>query len=187
MNYSVYQRAPEYCVHETLLADILSPYKSYATYLKDAVIIDRTNETAFPPDEKKHLKALVTARGRFKIPEPCYIDDTGHFNSVEFNICFNQLAYVLMAQCLREKLLKKLASYSYNFYKEKQLSSMFIVNFFCQFRKPINAQRFWGDLSLTKISVRGHSIFIRAYCAFYDELNGFADGDVLLAFHDQKK
>ena len=44
---------------------------------------------------------LISAKGRFSIPDSCYIDDTGHFNAVEFNICFNQLAYVPSASASR--------------------------------------------------------------------------------------
>ncbi|MEO1375818.1 MAG: FcoT family thioesterase, partial [Cyanobacteria bacterium J06635_10] len=42
----------------------------------------------------------------FSIPESCYIDDTGHFNSVEFNICYNQLFYIIIAYLIKNQLLE---------------------------------------------------------------------------------
>ena len=50
---------------------------------------------------------LIVGKGRFSIPESCYIDDTGHFNAVEFNICYNQLAYVLFAGVIDAGLMHK--------------------------------------------------------------------------------
>ncbi|MGW6540873.1 FcoT family thioesterase [Streptomyces sp. NPDC055051] len=46
----------------------------------------------------------LTGSGMFTIPEPCYIDDTGHFNAVEFNICYNQLAYYTLAAMIRDRV-----------------------------------------------------------------------------------
>jgi len=86
------------------LADILRPYRPHARYLKSAEI---TAFRAKAADDKSKT-ALVTAGGRFSIPESCYIDDTGHFNAVEFNICFNQLAYVAFGKCLEANILKNL-------------------------------------------------------------------------------
>ena len=53
------------------------------------------------------MKKLITGKGRFSIPESCYIDSTGHFNAVEFNICYNQLAYVLFAGCINAGVMGK--------------------------------------------------------------------------------
>jgi hypothetical protein len=63
------------------------------------------------------------------IPESCYIDDTGHFNAVEFNICFNQLAYVLFGKCVDAGILQKLRHEKVNVisfpdYKLHRLPSM---------------------------------------------------------------
>src|SRR6188768_4512201 len=40
------------------------------------------------------------ARGNFVGQPAWYIRDTGHFNAIEFNICYNQIVYVLLAQCV---------------------------------------------------------------------------------------
>src|SRR5882724_11344285 len=88
--------APSTCVpmdiSDTLVADILKPYRPHARYLRSAQITHFRDKAA---EGIAANKGLVTAAGRFSIPESCYIDDTGHFNAVEFNICYNQLAYVM--------------------------------------------------------------------------------------------
>jgi FcoT-like thioesterase domain len=70
-----------------LAAEILRPYKQNATYLKSAEITHVNDKSAISPGTADHK--LVSGKGRFSIPESCYIDDTGHFNAVEFNICYN--------------------------------------------------------------------------------------------------
>ena len=75
-----------------LLSLVLRPYKMHCRYLKTADL-----EAAQDPGP--------TVAGNFEIDESCYIDDTGHFNSVEFNICYNQLAYYLIAKSVQEGLL----------------------------------------------------------------------------------
>src|ERR1041384_5399948 len=73
-----------------LLAEVMRVYLPHCRYLKSA-------ELAATPE--------LTAIGRFEIGDSCYIDDTGHFNAVEFNICYNQLAYYLIAKTVQEGLL----------------------------------------------------------------------------------
>ena len=36
----------------------------------------------------------------------CCIDDTGHFNSVEFHICYNQTLYYTVAKSVQERLVR---------------------------------------------------------------------------------
>src|SRR5262245_56508099 len=80
-------------IDDAFVADILRPYRAHARYLKSAEIT-HVHDKAVPQGRGKP-SSLITGMGRFSIPESCYIDHTGHFNAVEFNICFNQLAYVV--------------------------------------------------------------------------------------------
>ena len=82
-------------ISDTFVADILKPYRPRATYLRSAEITQFSEEAL---EDSASDVSLVTGAGRFSIPESCYIDDTGHFNAVEFNICYNQLAYVVFAK-----------------------------------------------------------------------------------------
>ena len=83
-------------ISKDFIDDILKPYRKHAQYLKSAELTHFQDKCSCATKGKD--AGLITAKGRFSIPESCYIDDTGHFNAVEFNICFNQLAYV----CLRQ-------------------------------------------------------------------------------------
>ncbi len=76
-------------VNRDLLKLFLEPYKEDCKYLKKAYF--NSNES------RKEDRNLGFIKGEFAIPYSCYIDDTGHFNSVEFNICYNQLFYILIA------------------------------------------------------------------------------------------
>lgn len=64
----------------SLLAQVLNPYKAHCKYLKSAQVTKEGDP---------HDGGRVIGRCEFSIPQSCYIDDTGHFNSVEFNICYN--------------------------------------------------------------------------------------------------
>jgi FcoT-like thioesterase domain len=68
------------------IAEVLQPYRANAKYLHAAELTYVRSDAA-ANDEA----SLVVGRGHFTIPASCYIDDTGHFNAVEFNICYNQL------------------------------------------------------------------------------------------------
>jgi hypothetical protein len=72
-------------VDSAVLAVVLAPYKLNCRYLLSVVA-----------EYGQKGCSLASARAEFSIPESCYIASTGHFNAVEFNICYNQLAYSLM-------------------------------------------------------------------------------------------
>lgn len=94
------QQIPENIFHKVLL-----PYQENKTkYLKKATMINL---------EKKE-SGLLTIIGDFEILNSCYIDSTGHFNAVEFTICFNQLAYVLFGYVFFNDLFKYFPIRNYN-------------------------------------------------------------------------
>ena len=72
------------------VSKVLAPYFEHTTYLKEATMIRRATHGSEKPRD-------LVAAGEFHIGQSCYIQSTGHFNAVEFNICFNQLAYVTYA------------------------------------------------------------------------------------------
>ncbi len=169
--------------------EILSPYKDHATYLRSAFVVDADVNDGGSARKDDRNKALMTAFGEFAIPESCYIDDTGHFNAVEFNICFNQLAYVLFAECFRKDLLPKIApalakklGMNYAGYRTHQLSSMFIVKYQSRFKAPIDSDLFHGELSVRRVSSMANTFFAHTHVVFSDANGGLADGDILLAF-----
>jgi len=156
---------------ETLLSDVLRPYaKPKTQYLKSATVTTGGG--------------LASARGEFAIPYPCYIDDTGHLNSVEVNICFNQLMYYLIAKCVQDRLVPAFDEWTMADYWAKQLPDMLIANFRSNFRRPINSAAFTGEVSFAEFTERNRSRPVQLIdmpWRFWDEHGGVADGEVRMA------
>jgi hypothetical protein len=170
-------------IADTFAAEILKPYRANATYLKSAEIVRVNDKLAIAGTDQK----LIVGRGRFAIPESCYIDDTGHFNAVEFNICFNQLAYVLFAGCIDAGLMHKVRAgevdvLSIAEFKHHQLPAMMIVSLESRYFKPLNSKDFSAELSINKISAVGDAWFFFTEITFSDSEGVKAKGAVTLAF-----
>lgn len=153
----------------SVLDDVLSPYKPGCRYLRTATV-------GYGPS------GVVEASGEFCIPESCYIADTGHFNAVEFNICYNQIAYVMFAEVTRQVLVPQASNFGYERFKEVQLGKSFIVKMSNQFKRPIDTRRFFAKTALLRVGpfVRG-VMFLDTSVHFFDEDGGEACGNVLLA------
>jgi len=160
-------------ISKDFIAEILKPYRTHAQYLKSA--------------ELTHYRD----KGRFSIPCSCYIDDTGHFNAVEFNICFNQLAYVLFGKCLEADILKNLrlekANVSFGDFKRHQLASMLIVSIESRYYKMLKSDDFTAELTINRISASAGAYFCFTSISFADADGVKAKGTVLLAFAPPKE
>lgn len=154
-----------------LLGKVLEPYYLNCHYLKNASV----------ECHGKTPLIEIVARGVFSIPESCYTESTGHFNAVEFNICYNQLAYYLLAECFEHELLPVFSSWSREKYYHHHLYDFYIVNFSSTFRKSIDPLEFEGSIEITKVKVKGKTIFIQTKCHFQDKNQGSAEGKALLA------
>lgn len=166
------------------IADILKPYRTHAQYLKSAAITQFSDKASLG---EAGAGPLVTASGRFSIPESCYIDDTGHFNAVEFNICYNQLAYVLFAKCIESGLLHQLRNEKVDVlslpeFKQHQLPSMVIVSIESRYYKQLSSDDFSGEMAINKISSVGAAWFFFTTVTFSDSEGVKAKGSVVLAF-----
>lgn len=154
---------------------VLKPYRKHTTYLKKTVC--HWNKD----------KNYPTMKGDFQINESCYIDDTGHFNAVEFNICYNQLGYTYLGHCIKEGILPELSYFAQgnnSEFFEKQLSHFLIVDIHSTYKRPINAKQFYGETTIKSISKKANFTFIVMPCKFYDDGNGKAFGEVKLAIID---
>lgn len=162
-------------VNTNLVNLFLEPYKDDCKYLQKAYF---SNSQA----QKNHEnQSLWVIKGDFAIPESCYISATGHFNSVEFNICYNQLFYIMIAYLLDNHLLAVMQDWDLETYKRRQLSNFLIVKFSSIFRRPINPSKFQGTLSINKSSVRGNLIILKTTCNFSDNQDGWSEGDITIA------
>lgn len=150
---------------------VLNPYYSHSRYLKRAW---------FQQVESLGTQGLIM-NGEFAIPESCYIDDTGHFNAVEYNICFNQICYVHLAHCIKHGLIPELSDYDMDTFWEKQLPNVLIAKLASSYQSQMNAKHFYGTYGINTIKKTAKCTFIKTYCHFYDDGNGKSTGEVTLA------
>ncbi len=164
--------------HDKVLLDrVLAVYKPNCRYLYD------TSVTAEGDPQDKGGR--IRLRGDFHIPESCYIADTGHFNAVEFNICFNQMIYFIMAKSLKERVLRAFDSWTMEDFWERQLPDMFIVDFSSSFRHAMRGRRFWGELDIVRAVNRnggnGQLIILDTECRYGEAGTLACHGKVRLA------
>jgi hypothetical protein len=167
------------------IGEILSPYRRHSRYLQEARIVDFRDKAAEGPAA---TTGLITAEGKFSIGESCYIDDTGHFNAVEFNICYNQLAYVMFGKCVAEGLMQRLRCErvevpTFSEFKRHQLPNMVIVNIESRYYRQLDARSFTGTLTLDRISPVGGAWFFFTTMTFADREGVKAKGSVILAYN----
>lgn len=154
-----------------LLSNVLRPYARPRTqYLKSATVAVSDGS--------------ASAEGTFAIPFPCYIDDTGHLNSVEVNICFNQLMYYLIAKCVQERALPEFDAWTMEDYWAKQLPDILIARFSSTFKRPIDSAAFTGEVSFADFRQTNRSRPVQVIdmpWRFWDEAGGYAEGEVRMA------
>lgn len=119
-----------------LLDDVLACYKPHCRYLATLEVDGRHGS------------------GTFSIPESCYIDDTGHLNAVEVNICYNQLLYAMIATAVRDGADPVFESWTMDEFWRRRLGDILIARFTAEFRKPIDARAFRGELTFERVVAR---------------------------------
>ncbi len=161
-----------YC-DDKLLERVLSPYYSNCHYLRTAnVYVGEDNKQGCTP---------LMAKGEFSIIRSCYIQDTGHFNAVEFNLCYNQLAYYLLAMSVKHHLLDIFTDWNMAQFLQQQLTHFYIVKFNSRYYKPIHPKEFFGVIEIEKVSTKNKkSTFLYTKCSFFDNQNGQSEGQVLI-------
>jgi len=160
-----------------LLSQVLRPYRAHCQYLKTAVLEVASNQ-------------MPTVAGDLGIGESCYIDDTGHFNAVEFNICYNQLIYYLIAKSVKEGLVPALRSWTLDDFWRAQLPDILITEFRSRFKRTMRGKRFFGSVSLADVVRVDQSawskplIVLHTTCRFWDEPGGLSVGKVTIAIQN---
>jgi (3R)-3-[(carboxylmethyl)amino]fatty acid synthase len=155
---------------------VLSPYREHCQYLRSATV--------------QAADGKVSAACEFSVGESYYIDSTGHFNAVEFNICYNQAAYYLIAQTVQHGLMPAFAGWTLADFWERQLSGVLIVEFNTTFQHQINPAAFHGELTFREAwqhaatATNPALVAIETTCKFWDDVDGRCRGRVLLAVTD---
>ena len=124
---------------EELLSRVLIPYRDNCKYLKKLSMEYLPVSSHVSADASE---ASIAAIGELSIGESCYIDSTGHFNAVEFQICANQLMYAMGAEVTRLRILRAFSSMDLEGYYERQLPNVLITNVTMAFKKVMNPRRF---------------------------------------------
>ncbi|MEU9191154.1 FcoT family thioesterase [Streptomyces sp. NPDC048484] len=161
-----------------LLEQVLRPYRDNCKYLKAATITVEGDSLE---------SGRITATCEFEIPESCYIDDTGHFNSVEFNICFNQMFYYVAAKAVQEGFMYPFSRWSTEDYWKRQLADFLITDFRSSFRSAMSGRSFRGEIEVVDIAewegsdIRDPLIVMRTQCRYWDEFGGESRGDISIA------
>jgi hypothetical protein len=161
-------------VDPQLLARVLTPYKPHCRYLRTAAV-------RYPA-----ARSTAAASGTFVIPESCYIASTGHFNAVEFNICYNQLTYCLLAKCIEDGALEVFDGWTLAEFSHRQLSDYLIARFFSAFHKPLTASTVQGEVEIAQVTVRRDATFMKTVCRFSDHGGGRAEGGATIVIVSTK-
>ncbi|MGP4112733.1 FcoT family thioesterase [Streptomyces sp. 4N509B] len=158
----------------TLLDRVLRVYKPHCRYLRSANVL--------PGGEP--LRAACD----FEIPESCYIDDTGHFNSVEFNICYNQSLYWLLATSVRDRLLPVLSGWTMDDFWARQLPDIYIAAYEAVFHTPMRGRElFHGEIEVRRTrhrrptAARPGVIWLDTAVRFWEQGGGQCDGRIRIA------
>lgn len=160
---------------DDLHSTVLHPYKGTDTvYLNNASV-------EIPEGER------LRARASFSIPEPCYIDATGHFNAVEFQICYNQIMYLALAAAVDSGKYPLLTGWTMDDYLERQLPNILIQDNSGHYSRPIDPQDFTAEFEvvgadLSRLEKR--MLKLHTAIAFEDSNGGKASGEVRLALTD---
>ncbi|MFR9749933.1 FcoT family thioesterase [Nocardia sp. 004] len=157
-----------------LLERAMRPYAH-----KDTVYLHRARA--------EHRGEHVVGAGDFAIAQSCYIDDTGHFNAVEFTISYNQLFYYTLAAAIRDRFIPELADWSLDDYWVRQLPSVLISRFDSHYRRPIDPHAYHAELTIGAVEFRHRSrplLALRTHVEFTDTATGSASGDIEIVLVD---
>nr|AZF85936.1 FcoT-like thioesterase domain-containing protein [Catenulispora sp.] len=164
-----------------LLDRVLKPYKPDCRYVRSAEPVSIKGLTAEEP---------TVLRFGFEIAESCYIDDTGHFNAVEFNICYNQMLYFTVATLIDEQAPGPFQHWTLEDFWVRQLPQFFLTDFRSRFRRSMRGRAFDGEIRLTRVIQRGRSdvwpalLMLSTDCRFWDAEGPAADGEAKVVILD---
>lgn len=159
---------------DSFVALILQPYaKKNTAYVKRAWIEQEAGATS-------GLNGAIRGRAQLSIPESCYIDDTGHFNAVEFTMCFNQLGYIYGAYLACRGLLP--GSDGINQFKVNQLPGMLIKELTMRFSRAMDPRSFDGEIWTEAPYEEKAKYWRQVYLIrFWDSVGRTAEGAVTIA------
>jgi hypothetical protein len=173
---------------QELLGDIWF-YRTDCRYLQDAWLEHPFGYESANLFNNENEEVFVRAHGNFAIPASFYLappDDDAeyatfrHFNAVDSNLCFNQLAYVLSMEGCKSGLvpLGKFGVDPEHLRCRKVAVNMMIAKINTTFVRPINPSGFTGWIAIRTIYERKGMPFMEMEFQFSDyEGPGLAVGE----------
>jgi hypothetical protein len=162
----------ETTIDPSLIELVLEPYKPHCRYLVKAVATS----------DPGAAETIFEAEATFCIPESCYIKSTGHFNSVEFNLCYNQIAYCSLAHAIQNHWLAGFCDWTLEQFIQRQLSHCLIIEFSSRFRQPLNPQQLTGKFKVHKMrELIAGILILETTCEYTDSFGAAASGAVKFA------
>lgn len=150
----------------SFVEETLACYFEGCRYLQAASLEVRPDARPF---ESAYGRVLALARGRFTGVPPWYIRDTGHFNSIELNLCYNQLTYVALAHAAVTGAVPWFSVYMQGEQAQtRKLTDVLITSFSSRFIREMRAEHFTGDFWVEKAVARNDKLFLRTGMAVFD-------------------
>lgn len=167
-------------IEAAVLERLLQPYRDNCRYVFEASLTHARDKRA---PRLEDPESWVTLHGRCGVGGSCYIDDTGHFNAVEFNITYNQLLYAGLAGAVQHGLLPELRHWDLEEYWRRQLPDVLIVDYHVRFPRPMRAHAFTGRFEIREVVPKPHKqlLLLRTGCRMDGERGGYSEADVLIA------
>ena len=162
-------------IGNSVMEIMLREYFSHCRYLRNPSIEVSNNTDYFAKDSK------IKGKGDFAILECCYGSNSGHLNSAEFPICFNQLGYVIFAEAVSRQLLPELNMSTVKEFKEAQMNRCLILEERRRFKRPIDSKNFHVEMSIERSKVLHGLPFYFMNASFSDDKGGLAIGKVKIA------
>jgi len=149
-------------VSQDYLDQTLDCYFPHVRYLQNARV--ECGELG-EPFESELGDCVAVARGEFSSRPAWYIRDTGHFNSIEFNICYNQIAFVLVGQCIELGAVSALsAQLPKHEFRDRMLPDLVISRYSVGFERPMVAPEFCASIGITKVMSKMGRLFLQTRC-----------------------
>lgn len=105
------------------------------------------------------------ARANFLGKPAWYIRDTGHLNAIEFNICYNQIAFVLLAQCIEVGALAPLCRHlPKEEFLARMLPDIVIHRYSVVFNRPMPTARFRASVGISRVVDKMGKLFLDTEC-----------------------
>jgi hypothetical protein len=141
-----------------MLDATLACYQDWCRYLNAASVEYRNDGGSLPSG---YGDAMLVAHGEFSSVPPWYIRDTGHLNSIEFNLCYNQLSYTALVQGTASNVAWLITHMDANDMQSRKLSAALITRFSSVFHRPMRESSFSGVFWVKRAAIRKGMLFLR--------------------------